>query len=956
MRLNRNDITGLSVLWVIGYAAAIYASKPWMTLWSGAAFAAAAAGVMALRLPKRRWIAAALVVAAACCYYADTDRRNSTALPAASAAAAGGSQVSVAGTLASPVAVDGDRASFELRVSQLGESGGSGTSAAGGAPPEERVQVSLRLLSPAEQTAAASWRRGDRLAVRGELQEPAAARNFGGFDYRRYLRQQGKHWLLVVKGAQQVQHGPPASLSAVFKSPRLAADRLLRTTDALRGYLGSRIDRIFTPGQAGFMKSMLIGLTDDMDPDRYGQFSNLGLTHILAISGLNVAVFLGVLIWVLKRLGLPKETYLLVAVFLLPLYILLTGASPSIVRAGLMTMIGLLAVRKNRIKDILQIACLVGLGLLIWNPYYLLDVSFQLSFLVTIGLIVGVPRVTALLPLKNGILRNTAAITLVSQLVSFPVSIYYFNQFSLLSWLANAALVPVFSLLIFPAGLIATFLGLLYVPIGRLGAWVTETGTGFVFSIVEWLDRWEGFRTIWPSPSFFWIAAYYILLAGICLVLERLVLNRRVQEAEEGPRLDVPASGQGGLYKFSKSPAAVITLGFCWIGLLFYGYTPDRWSTEAYVDMIDVGQGDSILIRTPARRYILVDGGGTVTFRKPGEEWKLRRDPYEVGRKTLVPLLKKRGVHKLDAVILTHEDADHSGGLQAVLEDFPVETFIFNGTYKSGPQVEKLFRTVVDKKIPLISAAYGKTLRMDSRTRLDFLAPQLPAGTHSPPDEYKPGEAAFPAGKSSSPDTSGSGKAAFPVQPTEGKAEAAPAPPPARDASGSTGSPIVMENEQNGVSVVFLLEMDGTRWLFTGDMDVKAERRVLELLQTGNSAGEAHETKPPQSDTGTHERDRTENGSPAPAGIDVLKVAHHGSKTSTGSDWLGYWKPRTALISAGVKNMYRHPSPDVVARLERNDIRVLRTDLLGEIQLLVKRGKIYVRSMLSANSSVPVDN
>ncbi|MGE6227653.1 ComEC/Rec2 family competence protein [Paenibacillus chitinolyticus] len=941
MRLNRNDIVGLAVLWVIGYTAAIYASKPWMTAWSGAAFAAAAAGVMALRLPKRRWIAAALVAAAACCYYADTDRRNSTALPAAAAAAAHGSQVSVAGTLASPVAVDGDRASFELRVSQLGESGNEAVAAAG-APPEERVQVSLRLLSPAEQTAAASWRRGDRLAMQGELQEPAAARNFGGFDYRSYLRQQGKHWLLVVKGAQQVQHGPPAPISAALTSPRLAADRLLRTTDALRGYLGSRIDEIYTPEQAGFMKGMLIGLTDDMDPGRYGQFSNLGLTHILAISGLNVAVFLGVLIWVLKRLGLPKETYLLVAVFLLPFYILLTGASPSIVRAGLMTMIGLLAVRKNRIKDILQIACLVGLGLLIWNPYYLLDVSFQLSFLVTIGLIVGVPRVTALLPLKNGILRNTAAITLVSQLVSFPVSIYYFNQFSLLSWLANAALVPVFSLLIFPAGLIATCLGLVYVPLGRLGAWVTEMGTGFVFRIVEWLDQWEGFRTIWPSPSVFWIAVYYLLLAGICVGLERLVRSRHVQNEDGIPQLDVPAPRRSMFIRYGTSSAAVIALGLGWFGLLYYGYTPDRWSSEAYVDMIDVGQGDSILIRTPAHKYILVDGGGTVSFRKPGEEWKLRRDPYEVGRKTLVPLLKKRGVHKLDAVILTHEDADHSGGLQAVLEDIPVEAFIFNGTYKSGPQVEKLFRTVIDKKIPLISAAYGKTLEMDNRTRLDFLAPL-------------PENGQLTAGRDSSPDASGSGQPAIPDQRAAGKTGAGLAPPAAQDNSGSTDNPIVLEKEQNGVSVVFLMEMEGTRWLFTGDMDVKAERRVTELLQSRNSASGTHGTKLPQSGTGAKEPDGTEDGTPQTPGIDVLKVAHHGSKTSTGSDWLGYWKPRTALISAGVKNMYKHPSPDVVARLERNDIRVLRTDLLGEIQLLVKNGEIYVRSVLSGKPAVSGD-
>ena len=80
------------------------------------------------------------------------------------------------------------------------------------------------------------------------------------------------------------------------------------------------------------MKSMLIGLTDDLDPERFQQFSELGLTHILAISGLNIAVFLGVCIWIMRRLKLAKETYLLICIWLLPFYILLTGASPSIVQ------------------------------------------------------------------------------------------------------------------------------------------------------------------------------------------------------------------------------------------------------------------------------------------------------------------------------------------------------------------------------------------------------------------------------------------------------------------------------------------------------------------------------------------------------------------------------------------------------------------------------------------------
>ena len=128
--------------------------------------------------------------------------------------------------------------------------------------------------------------------------------------------------------------------------------------------------------------------------------------------------------------------------------------------------------------------------------------------------------------------------------------------------------------------------------------------------------------------------------------------------------------------------------------MLWMGYSPDRFNRTGLVQFIDVGQGDAILIRTPYGRHILVDGGGTLTFRKPGEAWKIRKDPYEVGQKLLVPLLKKRGVHQLDLVVLTHEDADHSGGLQAVIAQIPVKQFLFNGTFKRGVSIDEIISTL----------------------------------------------------------------------------------------------------------------------------------------------------------------------------------------------------------------------------------------------------------------------
>jgi len=698
------------------------------------------------------------------------------------------------------------------------------------------------------------------------LERPQEARNFGGFDYRRYLREQRIHWLLTAKGTDAAAHeSVPMQLRAV---------QLLRWTDGLRAALAARIDGAFPAEHAPFMKGMLIGMSDELEPERYDQFSALGLTHIIAISGLNVTIFVGALIWLMKRLRLTRETYLLVSILLLPVYILLTGASPSIVRAGIMAMIALWAVRQRWGKDALQILCVVAVLLLIWNPYFIHNVSFQLSFAVTAGIIWAVPRATRLLPDRFPRLTAAVVVTVVAQLASFPLTIYYFNQFSLLSPVANLLLVPVFSLVIYPAGLLALLAGTAWTPLGA----AVGTGVSYVndaaFAIMELMERWKG-ALIWPSPTLPWIAAYY----GLLLLMYAFAALTRTYGAAIEPGAIAAAGRRLPLYRTgAKAGLTIASLTF--VLLLYVGYTPDRWNRDGAVQFIDVGQGDAILIRTPANRHILVDGGGTISFRKQGDEWKDRNDPYEVGRKLLVPLLKKRGVHELDMVVLTHQDADHSGGLTAVLHDIPVRAFLFNGTLKRSPSVERLFRTALDRSVPLVAAESGQTFDVDASTRITVLAP-MPA-------------------------------------------PALPGAPATSTAPVSATDPIRESNDQNESSVAFLLSMSGRTWLFTGDMGTVTEKALLaQWSERGSVPSGSAPTFPP---------------------IDVLKVAHHGSKHSTSSEWLSWWRPQAAVISVGAKNSYGHPSNDALLRLRSAGAIVLRTDVAGEIQSILRDGKIEWRA------------
>ncbi|MEO3947855.1 ComEC/Rec2 family competence protein [Gorillibacterium sp. CAU 1737] len=797
------------------------------------------------RSPIQSMLPILLMVMVSFLYYSWFDSANQSDLQEKTAASLDGATIEATGTLLTPVEVDGDRASFYLK----------GTSASvQGAPEvevEEKLRVTVRLLREEEQAVAAAWRRGDRVHLTGTLRKPEPARNYGGFDYRSYLRRQHIHYLLSVKGTDGiVQSGKEAGWLSLLP--------IQRAVDELREKLSGSIEAVFPEDQAGYMNGLILGITDGIEPDQYEQFSELGLTHLLAISGLHVAVFVAAFLGLFRLLRLPRETAQLIVMVLLPFYVLLTGAAPSIMRAGLMAMLALYAARKNRLKDGLHLVSLTALLMLLVHPYYLMDVGFQLSFLVTAGLILGVPSFSRLLPVKNPLLNGTLSVTLVAQLASFPLTVYYFNQVSFLSLPANLLLVSIVSYVVTPGGTLAMLAVLVYPAAGEWIAWPVALVNRASFRLVSWMNQGAHVRLIWPSPPVGWILFYYAACALLLAALAREQAARRRRKA--GIRLPERfGSGRGRtgfpLSRVRNASAALFVLALGCGGILPGG----ERAQAATVSFLDIGQGDSILVTTPAGRHLLIDGGGALTIKRAGEEWKQRRDPYEVGKKTLVPLLKKRGIGILDAVFVTHLDEDHIGGLMAVVEQLTVRKLVFNGTLKNSPMAERLFRTAEERGIPLYQAGEGSRYRPDDDTELVFLGPPAPTG------ELK------------------------------------------------------LAAEQNEVSLVFLLKLYNRTFLFTGDMGQITERELIanrNVLPTG--------------------------GYP----IDVLKVAHHGSKHSTGIGWLSYWQPRFAVISVGKSNLYGHPSADTLTRLNEAEASVLRTDERGEVRFRVTREALHVETRL----------
>lgn len=180
-----------------------------------------------------------------------------------------GAVVSVRGTAVSPPRIDGDRARIDIEADAVTDAGGSWTG-------KERMRVAVRLLKKEEQDAVRSWRRGDRFVfAQAQLRMPERPRNFGAFDYAQYMSRQHVYWLVHVRGLEGTDvHRGSWSVFAAF--------------DALRARYAERVRALYEQPVSGFMEGLLIGLRDAVDPLHYAHFTQLGLTHLLAISGLNV--------------------------------------------------------------------------------------------------------------------------------------------------------------------------------------------------------------------------------------------------------------------------------------------------------------------------------------------------------------------------------------------------------------------------------------------------------------------------------------------------------------------------------------------------------------------------------------------------------------------------------------------------------------------------------------------
>lgn len=521
-----------------------------------------------------------------------------------------------------------------------------------------------RVLLKGRKETEQSLFPGDRIRFKGELVIPPESRNPGEFNYRAYLANQEIYYQVNCKNGQVelVEEGQGIKALAARGRTQIA----------------QHLTNILPQRERGLILGMLFGDTQAIEEEEWDAYKRAGVVHLFAVSGLHVVIALGI-IWFLLSFFQPKPLFrLMIGAFVIVVYGFMVGWSSSISRASIMALLGLLALTVGRKNDIYNSMGAAAWIILLFCPGELFQAGFQLSFVTTAGIVYLTPWLE-----KLGC-GKVLSPTLAAQLVSIPISAYLFNQISVIAPFANiiaVALSGIVTIIAFIAAFSTLFLPIIATPLFLAAGSIMF----LVSELVIWCAKleWAGIIVESPSPA--------LLVCLYCLILVLPVCARYRYIIREIPR------------KIKIVVACLLT-----VTILFTCWPAKR---EMEVVFLDVGQGDSIFIRTPGGRTILVDGGGTPS------------SSYSVGKKVVRPFLHHCGVNKIDLLIMSHNHVDHSEGLLEILPYFKVGAFLMPSREKDNEIEKELIAQCYKQKIPVRELTDGQSFQLEKNVFLEVLHP-----------------------------------------------------------------------------------------------------------------------------------------------------------------------------------------------------------------------------------------
>lgn len=508
---------------------------------------------------------------------------------------------------------------------------------------------------------------GDRLLLRATLKPVNSFKNPGGFDYTRYQAEKGFHAQAYLKDDHLLAKlAPEPGFHPLSKLTSLRGRIDLFRQKALLWFT-----RTLDPVSAGFYAALILGYQQLLDRKWQDLINITGLNHLLSVSGLHLGLVSLIVFWLVRRIVrfiIPrvlnrvsdKQFAVWPALACAVIYAFLAGFGVApIWRSVLMLAVCFSAAFWYRSSDSLTVLALAALFILVLDPNSLWQISFQLTFLCVLAIILVYPtfRKLKLGGLHPSIGPDTIPGKIISQFedafwltiavnaLVLPLTVYYFNGISLAGFAANILLVPYVGFVILPWGLfsLAVFAVSEHAayPVIKIGEWLLSPCLYLIewFGNLSWSYLWTGTMPV------VWLISIYAGLAVLLLPVPRKV-------------------------RIAGVAALLLFLGGNTAWNIHAGINN---SDRLRVDIIDVGQGTSNLVRLPSGETMLVDGGG------------FPDSTFDIGKAVVAPFLWHEGIRKIDHVVLSHNHPDHGLGLRFILSHFDVGSFWTSGIAEHGP-------------------------------------------------------------------------------------------------------------------------------------------------------------------------------------------------------------------------------------------------------------------------------
>lgn len=619
---------------------------------------------------------------------------------------------------------------------------------------------------------------GSIIKINAQYTEATRDRNYGGFNYKTYLRTKKIYGIFNVEDVEIVKNG---SDNIIIK---------------LRKYIKSKLREKLKKENSELAISLIVGDRSHISSEVEDNFKKANLMHMLAISGAHFSYVILIATFISNRLQ-HKRLGQLIQIITIIFFMNLTGNTASVVRAGIMSILLIGSSICKRQNDSLNNIAISAIIQIINNPYIIFDSGFMLSYSGVLGIILFYKKISEHIHFKSIALTISANIFIIS------IMIYNFHTISgsfiisniCASWLLGIIIILEFISLCIPIKLLYMILDLLIMMLRK----IAEICANIPFA-----------QMYVPRYAIFFVIVIYILI--FCRKL-----------------------------KCRKYVYSFLTIG---VSILLIVNFTDVYQDRMRINFIDVGQGDSCLIRYKGTN-IMIDSGGSLSKNKDGKS-------YDIGENVLNNYLLNRGITRLDYIMASHFDEDHSQGFIFLLKNMKVKNVIISEQYKTSSIYEQFKQICKKQNIQIIYVRSGDEIRIKDL--------------------------------------------AFKILHPKSKENQ------------------ISENPLNNNAIVCMVKYKNRRILFTGDIEKVAENEMVKEYTNGLKA-------------------------------DILKVGHHGSKTSTTKEFLDLINPSVALIGVGQNNKFGHPNEDVIKRLEEKNIQIYRTDEMGEISVIIdKNGKIKINT------------